>query len=119
MTEPGARRHQAHVRLSTVPALIVSERSPLVFWLTGVGGFIGHHLVNYLKQWGQTVRRVDLTEPVFELIRADDLLTVDLRGREACVQAVEGVEEVDDLTANMGRIGYIAGTYAPSLATAC
>ena len=31
--------------------------------VTGAGGFIGHHLVNFLKEKGYWVRGVDIKEP--------------------------------------------------------
>ena len=31
--------------------------------VTGAGGFIGHHLVTYLKERGYWVRGVDIKEP--------------------------------------------------------
>jgi len=81
--------------------------------VTGAGGFIGHHLVSYLKEKGHRVRGADLERPEFEPTRADDFLEVDLRERAACEEAVEGVEEVYHLAADMGGIGYITGTHAP------
>ena len=38
----------------------MSSKSVLV---TGAGGFIGFHLVNYLKNKGYKVRGVDIKEP--------------------------------------------------------
>ena len=34
--------------------------------VTGAGGFIGHHLVSYLKKRGYWVRGVDIKSPEFE-----------------------------------------------------
>jgi len=81
--------------------------------VTGAGGFIGHHLVSYLVEKGHRVRGADLKRPAFEPTRADEFLEVDLRERTACDRAVEGVEEVYHLAADMGGIGYITGTHAP------
>jgi nucleoside-diphosphate-sugar epimerase len=81
--------------------------------VTGAGGFIGHHLVSYLKDRGYEVRGADLKAPEFEPTEADEFLTVDLRERAACDRAVAGMDEVYHLAADMGGIGYITGTHAP------
>ena len=38
--------------------------------VTGAGGFIGHHLVTFLKQQGHWVRGVDLKHPEFTEVDA-------------------------------------------------
>ena len=75
--------------------------------VTGAGGFIGHHLTNYLVERGYWVRGVDLKEPEYEPTRAQDFRLLDLTRREACLEATDGVEEVYGLAANMGGIGFI------------
>ena len=75
--------------------------------VTGAGGFIGHHLTNYLVERGYWVRGVDLKEPEYEPTRAQDFSLLDLTRREACLEATDGVEEVYGLAANMGGIGFI------------
>ncbi|UCD16148.1 MAG: NAD-dependent epimerase/dehydratase family protein, partial [Candidatus Omnitrophota bacterium] len=40
--------------------------------VAGAGGFIGHHLVKYLKEKGYWVRGVDIKNPEFEGTAADD-----------------------------------------------
>jgi len=75
--------------------------------VTGAGGFIGHHLVKYLKNKGYWVRGVDLKHPEFEASSADEFMLLDLRNRENCLAAVKGVNEVYSLAANMGGIGFI------------
>ena len=44
--------------------------------VTGAGGFIGHHLVTYLKEQNYWVRGVDVKYPEFEATDADEFLTV-------------------------------------------
>ncbi len=39
--------------------------------VTGAGGFIGHHLVNYLKKRGYWVRGADLKNPQYAPTAAD------------------------------------------------
>ncbi len=80
--------------------------------VTGAGGFIGHHLVNYLVGKGYWVRGADLKLPEFGASAADDFMQLDLRRWENCQQAVEGIDEVYHLAADMGGIGYISEVHA-------
>lgn len=80
--------------------------------VTGAGGFIAHHLVKYLKSRGEWVRAVDILEPEFEVTQADDFNKLDLRLWDSCVTAVDGVDEVYHLAADMGGIGYITAFHA-------
>jgi GDP-D-mannose 3',5'-epimerase len=75
--------------------------------VTGAGGFIGHHLTNFLRARGYWVRGVDLKYPEFEETRADEFEIRDLRRWEETVAATRGVDEVYNLAANMGGIGFI------------
>ena len=80
--------------------------------VTGAGGFIGHHLVNRLKAEGHFVRGVDLKRPEFAPSAADEFLIADLRHFESCLRATEGMEDVYQLAADMGGIGYISANHA-------
>ena len=40
--------------------------------VTGAGGFIGHHLVSFLKQKGYWVRGVDIKVPEYSRVDADE-----------------------------------------------
>jgi GDP-D-mannose 3',5'-epimerase len=75
--------------------------------VTGAGGFIGHHLTNALKDRGYWVRGVDLKYPEFGETRADEFEIRDLRRWEETQAAARDVEEVYNLAANMGGIGFI------------
>lgn len=75
--------------------------------VTGAGGFIGHHLVRALKAEGHWVRGVDIKAPEFEASSADEFHILDLRKWDDCVEATLGVDEVYNLAADMGGIGYI------------
>ncbi len=75
--------------------------------VTGAGGFIGHHLVRYLKAKGYWVRGVDLVRPEYEQTPADEFELLDLRRWETCLQATKNIELVYNLAANMGGIGFI------------
>ncbi len=80
--------------------------------VTGAGGFIGHHLVKRLKHCGYFVRGVDIKDPEYEPSLADEFLLLDLRDWNNCLQATEGMDEVYNLAADMGGIGYITALLA-------
>jgi len=83
--------------------------------VTGAGGFIGHHLVTYLKERNYWVRGADLKYPEFKETDADDFLQVDLRRWENCLAATQGVDEVYALAADMGGMGFISAHHAEIL----
>lgn len=80
--------------------------------VTGAGGFIGHHLVKYLKDQGCWVRGVDIKHPEFEDSAADEFEILDLRRWDACLQATRGVDEVYALAADMGGMGFISANHS-------
>jgi GDP-D-mannose 3',5'-epimerase len=81
--------------------------------VTGAGGFIGHHLVKRLKADGHWVRGADLKYPEYEKSAADEMEILDLRKVENCEQATRGgIDEVFNLAADMGGIGYITAFHA-------
>ncbi len=83
--------------------------------VTGAGGFIGSHLVSYLKEKGFWVRGVDLKYPEFSETDADEFEILDLRRWDNCLQATRGVEEVYALAADMGGMGFISAHHAQIL----
>jgi nucleoside-diphosphate-sugar epimerase len=85
--------------------------------VAGAGGFIGHHLTTFLKRRGYWVRGVDLKHPEYALTEADEFLILDLGDRESCDRATESVDDVYQLAADMGGIGYISGNHAHILAS--
>ena len=80
--------------------------------VTGAGGFIGHHLVKRLKAEGHWVRGVDIKYPDFESSASDDFQIGDLRNFESCLQATDDMDDVYQLAADMGGIGYITANHA-------
>ncbi|NBV82884.1 NAD-dependent epimerase/dehydratase family protein [bacterium] len=80
--------------------------------VTGAGGFIGHHLVKYLKARGYYVRGVDIVLPEYEPTVVDEFEILDLRRWDACLLAVRGMDQVYNLAANMGGIGFIESNKA-------
>ncbi|MBE0410136.1 MAG: NAD-dependent epimerase/dehydratase family protein [Anaerolineales bacterium] len=83
--------------------------------VTGAGGFIGHHLVNALKNNGYWVRGVDLKYPEYADTVADEFEILDLRRWDSCLQATRGVEQVYALAADMGGMGFISAHHAQIL----
>jgi len=80
--------------------------------VTGAGGFIGHHLVSFLKARGNWVRGADVKLPEYARSAADEFRVLDLRRWEACLQATQGVDEVYALAADMGGMGFISRHHA-------
>lgn len=83
--------------------------------VTGAGGFIGHHLVSFLKKQGYWVRGVDIKHPAFAPTEADQFELLDLRNWPNCLQATRNVDEVYALAADMGGMGYISSNHATIL----
>ena len=75
--------------------------------VTGAGGFIGHHLTSRLVADGYWVRGVDIKYPEYEPSRAQLFEILDLRRWSDCLQATREIDEVYNLAANMGGIGFI------------
>lgn len=88
----------------------MKERRVLV---TGAGGFIGHHLVSRLKKDGYWVRGVDIKAPEYQESAADEFELRDLRKWDECLMATRGgIDQVYNLAADMGGIGYITANHA-------
>lgn len=88
---------------------------PTKVLVTGAGGFIGSHLVTYLKKQGYFVRGVDLKLPEFSASDADEFLLLDLRRWENCLKATAGMDHVYALAADMGGMGFISAHHAEIL----
>ena len=95
----------------------MNERQmPMRVLVTGAGGFIGHHLVTYLKQRGYWVRGVDLKLPEYTPVDADEFDLLDLRRADACEAALAGgIDHVYALAADMGGMGFISNHHAEIL----
>ena len=73
----------------------------------GAGGFIGGHLVKRLKAEGCFVRAADVKRHEYSESEADEFLVGDLCDQDIARTAVEGIEDVYQLAADMGGAGYI------------
>lgn len=82
--------------------------------VAGAGGFIAGHLVKELLKNGHKVRAIDI-KPLnewYQLFPEADNLALDLRLRENCYKAVNGYNEVFNLAADMGGMGFIENNKA-------
>lgn len=80
----------------------------------GAGGFIGGHLASTLLKKGHTVRAVDI-KPIAEWYQSfsdAENLVLDLREKENCYQAADNCDEVYNLAADMGGMGFIENNKA-------
>jgi GDP-D-mannose 3',5'-epimerase len=80
--------------------------------VTGAGGFIGHHLVKFLKAEGYWVRGVDRKLPEYAASGADEFQLLDLRKLGHCLKATRDIDEVYALAADMGGMGFISRHHA-------
>ena len=81
--------------------------------VTGAGGFIGHHLVKRLRTEGYWVRGADIKAPEYEATDANEFEILDLRQFDNCLLAARGrIDQVYNLAADMGGIGFITANHA-------
>ena len=81
----------------------------------GGGGFIGGHLVKSLISNGvQVVRAVDIKplEDWYQITDGVESLSLDLKDKENCFRATEGIDLVYQLAADMGGMGFIENNKA-------
>lgn len=77
--------------------------------VAGAGGFIGGYMVGELLKQGHQVRAVDV-KPEWQWYQRSsgaDNLTLDLREKLNCYQAVKGCDWVFNLACDMGGMGFI------------
>ena len=82
--------------------------------VTGAGGFIGGHLVQRLLDDGVEVRGVDVKpfDEWYQRPESAESLVLDVSERPLAAQAVEGVDTVFNLAADMGGMGFIENNKA-------
>lgn len=88
------------------------ENSEIRVLVSGAGGFIGSHLVRYLKGLGYWVRGVDIKYPEYFESGADEFLILDMSDLENCLIATENINEVYALAADMGGMGFISQNHS-------
>ena len=82
--------------------------------VTGAGGFIAGHLVKELISQGHSVRAVGIKQldDWYQLADEAENLVLDLHLRENCFKAVKDYDEVFNLAADMGGMGFIENNKA-------
>jgi GDP-D-mannose 3',5'-epimerase len=80
--------------------------------VTGAGGFIGRHLVSFLRAQGHWVRGVDLKPPEFCGSDANEYELLDLRRSEDCLRATAEIDEMYALAADVRGTGCGAPDHA-------
>jgi nucleoside-diphosphate-sugar epimerase len=86
----------------------------MIALVAGAGGFIGGHLVSELVARGAAVRAVD-SKPLaewYQVSNSADSRSADLQLLDECSLAVEGVDRVFNLAADMGGMGFIENNKA-------
>ena len=81
----------------------------------GAGGFIGGHLVKYLRTQGIDVVRAIDVKPLNEWYQVStdvENLVVDLKDKDSCYKAAKGVKGIFQLAADMGGMGFIENNKA-------
>jgi nucleoside-diphosphate-sugar epimerase len=94
---------------------VKNMKTAIVF---GGGGFIGNHLVSSLKEEGFVVKAVDIKYPEFSQSDADIFIIGDLRDKQVVDSVLDQkFDEVYQLAADMGGIGYISKDHDASILT--
>jgi nucleoside-diphosphate-sugar epimerase len=68
--------------------------------VTGMGSFLGHHLVKYPLAKGYWVRGADIKRPEFEPPPAQEFEIVDPRHSDACLKVTRDVSQIYRLAAD-------------------
>lgn len=81
----------------------------------GAGGFIGGHLAEFLRNRGVNVTRAVDVKPLdewYQKSRDVENLSLDLRDKNNCLTAADGMQVVFQLAADMGGMGFIENNKA-------
>lgn len=80
--------------------------------VAGGSGFIGTHMIRYLKSKGHYVISVDIEPPRWTLQESDMFIQVDLRRQDYSASVTKNIDWVFNFAADMGGMGFIGN---PSL----
>jgi len=82
--------------------------------VAGGGGFIGGHLTSQLLEEGFRVRCVDVkpTDQWYQIFGDVENVVADLKDHDACQAACAGIDDVYNLAADMGGMGFIENNKA-------
>jgi len=80
--------------------------------VTGAGGFIGSHFIQFLKSKNYHVIGIDTHAPEFSKSVADRFITADLRKESNTRRFIKGAHELYMFAADMGGAGYIYSSRA-------
>lgn len=87
---------------------VKGDRRKKKILITGGNGFVGSHLARYLLRRGSFVRVADVNRNDYMKRKfCSQDLRLDLRKWRDCLAATKGMDEVYNLAANMGGIGFI------------
>lgn len=81
---------------------------PKIAIVAGAGGFIGSHLVSFLKAKKYFVIGIDIKKPEFSKSYADEFFLADLRDAKQVKKYLKKADELYMLAADMGGMGYIS-----------
>ncbi len=87
----------------------IADKQDLIL-VTGGGGFVGGHVIGELLNQGfEKVRAVDIKpfEQWYQLFKEADNRQLDLRDKEACMEAATDAAYVFNYAADMGGMGFI------------
>lgn len=91
-----------------VQGKIESKNKMKKILVCGAGGFIGSHLVKYLKRQGHYVIGADLKKSEYQDDETDEFVIIDLRYQSNVEDLIQpDIDEVYQLAADMGGAGYI------------
>jgi GDP-D-mannose 3',5'-epimerase len=95
--------------------VFVAENTGKLIVVAGAGGFIGGHLVSAFRSRGhKAIRAIDIKRLEDWYQRFDDVenLSLDLSLKQNCEIAAQGAQEIYNLAANMGGMGFIESNKA-------
>ena len=94
------------MEIAHLPAAVSGQKLALV---AGGGGFIGGHLARTLRERGFQVRSVDIKplDEWYQIPEGVEARQLDLSLLADCHEAVDGIDTVYNLAADMGGMGFI------------